>query len=134
MNKQVIIALIAGLVIGGIGTFGIVSANSSNTMMNNEATQNNNSMTDSSGSMDHNAGGSMADMNAALEGKTGDEFDKEFIMQMIEHHQGAIDMAEQAQMNAGRQEIKDLSTEIISAQESEISQMRQWQNDWGFTQ
>ena len=136
MNKQTIVALVIGLIMGGIATFGIVSANSSNKMMSNsETSPNSNSMGDSSNSMDHNAGGgSMADMNAALKGKTGDEFDKEFIIQMIEHHQGAIDMAKQAQQNAGQEEIKNLADDIITAQENEISQMQQWQKDWGFTQ
>ena len=127
MNKQTILALIAGLVIGGLTTFGIVSTNTSNNTMGNETTPNNNAM-------DHGTGGSMSDMNAALKGKTGDEFDKEFITQMIEHHQGAIDMAKQAQMNAGHDEIKNLSTEIITAQEKEINQMKQWQMDWEYTQ
>ncbi len=77
---------------------------------------------------------SMADMKTALEGKSGDDFDKAFIEGMIAHHQGAIEMAKAAEANAGHQEIKDLSKNIISAQESEISQMQQWQKDWGFTQ
>lgn len=127
MNKQTMIALIAGLIIGGLATFGIVSANTSNSSMSNVATPNNNSM-------DHGDSGSMSDMNEALQGKTGDEFDKEFITQMIEHHNGAIDMAKQAQMNAGHDEIKNLSNEIITAQEKEINQMKQWQMDWGYTQ
>jgi len=72
----------------------------------------------------------MASMNANLQGKTGDAFDEEFLSEMIVHHQGAIDMAILAQTNAKRQEIKDLSNEIINAQETEIAQMKQWQKDW----
>jgi len=72
----------------------------------------------------------MASMNASLQGKTGDAFDEEFLSEMIVHHQGAIDMAILAQTNAKRQEIKDLSNEIINAQETEIAQMKQWQKDW----
>ena len=72
----------------------------------------------------------MENMNTSLQGKTGDEFDQEFLSEMIVHHQGAIDMAMLAQTNAKRQEIKDLSNEIISAQETEIAQMKQWQMDW----
>lgn len=75
---------------------------------------------------------SMSGMMAALEGKTGDEFDEAFLNQMIVHHQGAVEMAKLAGKNAGHQEVKDLSKDIIVAQEKEIGQMQMWQADWGF--
>lgn len=84
---------------------------------------------------DHSAMGMMDDMagmTAELEGKTGDEFDKAFIEQMIIHHQSAIDMASPAQTNALHQEVKDLAQGIVSAQTGEIKQMKQWQADWGY--
>lgn len=84
---------------------------------------------------DHSAMGmmdQMGNMTAQLEGKTGDEFDKNFISLMIEHHQSAIDMAAPGKDNASRQEIKDLSAAIVSAQTKEIAQMRTWQNQWGY--
>ena len=85
--------------------------------------------------MDHSAMGmmdEMAGMNTALEGKTGDDFDKAFIEQMIMHHQSAIDMAAPGEQNAKHQEVKDLTKAIISAQTKEIQQMKQWQKDWGY--
>ena len=85
--------------------------------------------------MDHSAMGmmdEMAGMNTALEGKTGDDFDKAFIEQMIMHHQSAIDMAAPGEQNAKHQEVKDLTRAIISAQTKEIQQMKQWQKDWGY--
>lgn len=85
--------------------------------------------------MDHSAMAMMDDMagmTAELEGKTGDEFDKAFIEQMIMHHQSAIDMAAPAEKNASHQEVKDLARGIISAQTAEIKQMKQWQTDWGY--
>lgn len=86
------------------------------------------------GTMMHNNGSDMSsmmmDMNAALEGKTGDDFDKAFIVEMIVHHEGAVDMAELALTNAKHQEIKDLSKAIIAAQTKEISQMKDWQKSW----
>lgn len=85
--------------------------------------------------MDHSAMGMMDDMTgmmSELEGKTGDEFDKAFIEQMILHHQSAIDMAAPGEKNAEHQEIKDLSREIVSAQTREIEQMKQWQEEWGY--
>lgn len=74
----------------------------------------------------------MSGMMVALEGKTGDEFDKAFIEQMIMHHQSAIDMAAPADTNASRQEVKTLASEIVTAQTLEIKQMKQWQSDWGY--
>ncbi len=85
--------------------------------------------------MDHSAMGmmdEMAGMNSALEGKTGDEFDKAFIEQMIMHHQSAIDMAAPGEKNAQHQELKDLTKAVVSAQTQEIKQMKQWQKDWGY--
>lgn len=76
--------------------------------------------------------GEMMDMGASLNGLKGDEFDKVFLEQMIIHHQQAVDMSKYADTNAERQEIKDLARAVIEAQEKEISQMKQWQADWGF--
>jgi uncharacterized protein (DUF305 family) len=57
-------------------------------------------------------------------------FDQRFIEAMIPHHEGAIAMAQDAQQKAERQEIKDLAGRIITAQEAEIAQMREWQQAW----
>jgi uncharacterized protein (DUF305 family) len=75
---------------------------------------------------------SMDDMTSVLEGKSGDEFDKEFIKQMIVHHEGAVDMAELALKSAKHQEIIDLSSEIIRTQSSEIQMMKDWNASWGY--
>jgi uncharacterized protein (DUF305 family) len=76
---------------------------------------------------------SMDDMAAGLIGKTGDDFDKAFIASMIAHHEGAVEMAKLSAKNAKHDEIKTLSINIISAQEKEISEMKQWQMDWGYS-
>jgi uncharacterized protein (DUF305 family) len=72
----------------------------------------------------------MTSMNAALQGKTGDAFDKEFLSEMIVHHEGAVAMAELALKNAKHQEIKDLSSGIIAAQNKEIGEMKAWGKSW----
>lgn len=74
--------------------------------------------------------GMMTNMMAGLQGKTEDEFDKAFLTEMIMHHEGAVDMAEAALKNAKHQEIKTLSNAIISAQNTEISDMKTWYKAW----
>jgi len=76
---------------------------------------------------------SMDDMANDLKTKTGDDFDKAFISEMIAHHQGAVDMAMLSAANAKHDEIKQLSKAIIAAQEKEIADMKQWQKDWGYS-
>jgi uncharacterized protein (DUF305 family) len=72
----------------------------------------------------------MSGMTQGLSGKTGDEFDKAFLTEMIIHHQGAIDMANQVLKSANHNELKDLAGAIISAQSAEIKQMKEWQLSW----
>jgi uncharacterized protein (DUF305 family) len=76
---------------------------------------------------------SMEDMKADLQGKTGDEYDKAFIADMIAHHEGAVAMAKLSANSAKHDEIKKLSEDIVAAQEKEIASMKQWQIDWGYT-
>lgn len=78
-------------------------------------------------------GASMGQMTDSLKGRQGDDFDKAFITGMIEHHQGAVEMAKLAQGSAGHEEIKKLSQGIIFAQESEIAEMKRWQVEWGYS-
>jgi uncharacterized protein (DUF305 family) len=121
-NNNTVLIGVAFLVIGFVAGW-LIGGSQSNTAshMMSDGTMMNETMSMES---------MMASMNASLQGKTGDAFDEEFLSEMIVHHQGAIDMAILAQTNAKRQEIKDLSNEIISAQETEIAQMKQWQMDW----
>ena len=58
------------------------------------------------------------------------ETDLIFIDSMIEHHSSAIMMAEIALEESEREEIQQLSEEIISAQEAEIEQLREWRDEW----
>lgn len=72
----------------------------------------------------------MAGMTAGLEGKTGDDFDRAFLSEMIVHHEGAVDMAEAALVSAKHEEIKQMANEIITAQTREIEMMRTWLDTW----
>lgn len=88
----------------------------------------------SNGSMMHNGtmgmNGAMDSMMSGLNGKTGDAFDKAFITEMIMHHEGAVAMAQAALTNAKHAEIKTMANAIISAQTSEINQMKAWLKAW----
>lgn len=57
---------------------------------------------------------------------SGTELDKSYIKGMIEHHQGAIEMANKIQSITQRQEIKFLATNIISSQSTEIVTLKTW--------
>ena len=85
-------------------------------------------MMESSGSM----GDDMANMESKLNGLSGVAYDKEFLKQMILHHQQAVDMSKYADTNAKHQEVKDLAQTVITTQEKEIADMKSWQQKWGF--
>jgi uncharacterized protein (DUF305 family) len=56
--------------------------------------------------------------------ENGKYSDEAFIDAMVPHHQGAIAMAEVALKNAEHEEIKELSRNIISSQQSEIEELK----------
>ena len=60
----------------------------------------------------------------------GEEFDAMFIDGMIEHHEGAIAMAEEALEEAERPEIRAMAQAILDAQAAEIQQMESWREAW----
>ena len=123
MNKNTILAVLIGLVIGVGGTLGVSA------LKDDDSTKTVN--TQQVSSTDHSSM-SMDDMNKQLEGLSGDEFDKAFTEMMIAHHEGAVDMAELIPSRAKHEEVKTLGKAIIAAQTKEIAEMKQWQIDWGY--
>src|SRR3989344_2592080 len=124
MNNETILAGIIGLLLGVIiATFGVTYA----------VNKDHNGMMSQMMSMHSGSSMSMDQMVAGLQGKTSDDFDKIFISQMIDHHQGAIDMANLAKQNAKHDEIKKLADDIVIAQTKEINQMKTWQQLWGYS-
>jgi uncharacterized protein (DUF305 family) len=63
-------------------------------------------------------------------GEADSQFDLRFINAMIPHHEGAVTMAQDALQKSKRPEIKQLAKEIITAQQKEIAQMKQWRKAW----
>ncbi len=118
----VLVGLILGWFIWGNNVNSCMSGKSGMHMMPNGQMMSN----DGSGGMS----ATMSDMMSGLYGKTGDDFDKAFLEEMIVHHEGAVLMAQLALKNAKHQEIKDLSNAIISAQNKEIASMRSWLKSW----
>lgn len=125
-NNILILAIVAIVAIAGMVLFAVTSNNDGK--MNGEMMSNNNSSQDSSnGLVDKNS----ADYKMYSE-LTGDDYDRMFIANMIEHHKGAVDMAKLAQANAKHQELKDMADAIIAAQSKEITDMETWQKEWGY--
>ena len=91
---------------------------------------------DSMGSMDHgdmgsgdmgsgDMGGMMSDEDMAmLENATGAEFDQMFLEMMIEHHEGAVEMAKTEVSNGENPDAIAMAEQIITTQEAEIEQMQ----------
>ncbi len=75
-----------------------------------------------------------------MDGMTGDtselgsvsaaEFDREFVTQMIPHHEMAVMMAQMLQAGTERTEMKQLADQIITSQSREIEMMRGWLESW----
>lgn len=63
-------------------------------------------------------------------GTADDQFDLRFLNAMIPHHEGALDMAQQALEKSDRAELKELAQSILTSQQKEIDQMKQWRQQW----
>lgn len=132
MNKKTIIDSLGGFVIGAILTYFIMSAQTQKPDQRTATSSEEASMAHDLLMMKEIGGMTMDDMTSSLEGKTGDEFDKAFLSGMIEHHKGAVLMSNVATISAGHAEIKNMAKDIITTQNKEINQMKEWQKSWGY--
>lgn len=77
------------------------------------------------GGMDH-GNGMMSDGDMqSLEQASGAEAARLFLQQMIEHHQGAIDMAQQEQADGQNSDAIALANAIVQTQTAEIATMKE---------
>ena len=134
MNKESILYGVIGLVAGVIiaGFTATYAVNNNNNGMMRMMGMHTDTTTSSQGTM-NDEDMSKSEMTSSLKNKTGDDFDKAFISEMIAHHQGAIDMANLAKQNAKHDEIKNLANDIVAAQTKEINEMKSWQTQWNYT-
>ena len=65
-----------------------------------------------------------------LEGLSGAEFEKVFMPALIEHHRMAIESAAVCLERAYHPELISMCGDIVSAQATEIKQLRQWMCEW----
>ncbi|MDF9718057.1 DUF305 domain-containing protein [Nocardioides sp. ChNu-153] len=65
---------------------------------------------------------------ASLEDSSGSEFDEAFLTMMIEHHEGAIEMAETEQEDGENPEAVALAGQIVEDQTAEIATMQELLN------
>jgi uncharacterized protein (DUF305 family) len=79
---------------------------------------------DSMPGMDMSAGSMPGADMTALDSATGPAADKLFLEQMVQHHQGAIDMATVEVKSGVNPDARDLATKIIADQTAEIAEMR----------
>ncbi len=69
---------------------------------------------------------SMKTMMKAMNVEPTGNPDKDFVLMMMPHHQGAIDMAKVELQYGTDPELRQLATDIVTAQEKEIAQMKDW--------
>jgi uncharacterized protein (DUF305 family) len=55
---------------------------------------------------------------------SGNAFEKEWLLSMIAHHEGAIEMAKSVERDGANSEVRLLAAEIISSQNVEIKLMK----------
>lgn len=69
---------------------------------------------------------SEAAMHAGMGAASGETVDQAYIAKMIEHHRGAVAMAEVALAQSRDPEIRRMARAVKDTQEREIAEMRAW--------
>lgn len=69
---------------------------------------------------------SRQDMHKAMDVKPTGNADKDFVLNMIPHHEGAVEMAKVELEHGKDPELRKLAEDIIKAQDKEIAFMKEW--------
>jgi uncharacterized protein (DUF305 family) len=74
---------------------------------------------------EHSAHGPMSGEDLAKLGQAKDAaFDRQWLEMMVEHHEGAIEMAKTLLQQGSNAEVKALAQKVIDGQQAEITEMR----------
>ena len=72
----------------------------------------------------------MNEMMVKTLGQQDPHYDHRFIDMMIPHHEGAIMMAKDALAHANKPELKQMARNVITSQQLEIDEMKNWRAKW----
>ena len=72
----------------------------------------------------------MSSMMDSLKTKTGEAFDKEFLLQMTLQNQNLVEMAKIVLEKSDREDLKAFAQTIIDEHTKEIDSMKGWQAKW----
>ncbi|HEY9880692.1 MAG TPA: DUF305 domain-containing protein [Leptolyngbyaceae cyanobacterium] len=132
MKRSIAAIALFGLTVSVAGLPACTSRQATSTT--EQPAESTNSSSGGMGQMEHGGVDQMDHSNMGMMemdlGPADESFDLRFIDAMTMHHQGAVQMAEDALQKSERAEIQELATNIIEAQEREISQMKQWRQAW----
>jgi uncharacterized protein (DUF305 family) len=70
-------------------------------------------------------------MESMQEMQPSGDADMDFVMMMIPHHQGAVDMAKVELKYGKDKKLRAMAKDIIASQEKEIAEMKSWQAKHG---
>lgn len=122
--------------LSGVLTACSKASQSGSTTSGNQSQAQNSPATEANGKQDMMQGGGMnhgSGMNHSMAmdlGPADANYDLRFIDAMTPHHQGAVEMAKEALTKSQHPEIKKLAQDIISAQNREINELKQWRQAW----
>jgi uncharacterized protein (DUF305 family) len=131
MNNTTILAVLAALLVGGIGGYAMSSFNSHYNSEHRHMSGNydDRGYTQKSPSSGQSTMGMMGGHDMHTDMMVSSE--REFIEHMIPHHEEAINTAKEVlARGATTPEIKTLMENIISAQEKEVADMKGWYQNW----
>jgi uncharacterized protein (DUF305 family) len=126
MKHRILLATVLAFLVGGVSGYAINSALDNGKPYKEKMGQyDDRSSHGESMKMGHGMGEHGMHMDMMVKSE------QEFIEHMIPHHQEAVETAKQVlERGATTPEIKQLVSEIITAQEKEIADMKQWYESW----